>query len=144
MTGRAPDLHTICAVGRRARTRTSVRWPSSGLAGLFQDRTEAVDTGRIEGPRSTERTILGGYDMGSLEWADIRLVGSVGPSGARATQARMVLTSRSFQDPTKVAVEILATDILENVAALICGTGWSAPFLGQRHWLGSAIPRKRL
>ena len=82
--------------------------------------------------------------MGSLEWADISLVGSVFPSGARAAQSRMVLTSRSFQDPTEAAVEILATDILGNVAALICGTGWSAPFPGQRHWLGSAIPRMRL
>ena len=82
--------------------------------------------------------------MDSVEWADIRLVGSVVPSGASAAQPRKVQTLRSLQGPTDAAIEILATDILETVAALICGTGTSAPFLGQRHLPGSAIPRMRL
>ena len=99
---------------------------------------------RIEGPRSTERTILGGYDMGSLEWADIRLVGSVLPLGASAAQSRMVPKMRALQGPTEAADKILSTHILENAAALICGTGRPARFAAWRHSLGSAVPRMRL
>lgn len=103
-----------------------------------------VASGRIQGARATERRILDGYDMDGVEWAYSRLVGSDVPTGDSAAQSRMVLTLRSLQGPTDAAIEILATDILETVAALICGTGTSAPFLGQRHLPGSAIPRMRL
>ena len=82
--------------------------------------------------------------MDSVEWADIRLVGSVVPSGVSAAQPRKVQTLRSLQGQNEAAIEILSSKILDNGAALICRTGRPARFPVRRHWLGSALPRMRL